>query len=79
MEIFTAQQLSSLEFYDSAWAFYENKKKGGEGTNKGAVMDGLIPTGIIPCNAVETTNALGWHCDDLLGSLLLHPRNTGLG
>lgn len=27
MEIFTAQQLSSLEFYDSAWAFYENKKK----------------------------------------------------
>lgn len=26
MQIFTAQQLSSLEFYDSAWAFYENKK-----------------------------------------------------
>ena len=28
MQIFTAQQLSSLEFYNSVWALYNNKKGG---------------------------------------------------
>lgn len=30
MQIFTAQQLSSLEFYDSVWAFYNKKRGGGQ-------------------------------------------------
>lgn len=30
MEIFTAQQLSSLEFYSSAWAFYKKKIEGNQ-------------------------------------------------
>lgn len=76
MQIFTAQQLSSLEFYDSAWAFYENKKikkkkkerKIGGGVNR-AEMDGPIPTGNRPCNAVETTH-YGEHCEH---GLLISP------
>ena len=38
MQIFTAQQLSGLEFYDSVWALY-NKKR----ANKGLWWMGLSP------------------------------------
>lgn len=62
MQIFTAQQLSSFDFYNSAWAFYNNKKKGGSIN----ACDGWAnPHWKYTMQCCETIH-YGSHCEDWL-------------